>query len=445
MGMTIYDKKILIISYDMIPHATTWGGAQRMFFLANQLSMDGNEVTIYSCKKNKINDYGKKTNFNIIHKSIKNKIINSFFSKNNELKKSRKNPNIFINCINFMRKLLKSNNILSKALKRIDKYLYNEPTFLTGITAKKWVKENRREIVEFINQQEIRNVIVTAPPFGIFDIVRYIKSSCLGVNIITDYRDPWNLWSKQSSWIFNREKKLLRISDFITCTNEKIANDMSELFKLPLTKFLVIANGFDMASWEKTQVLDITNEQFTISYVGSISIGKQMIGSFRDLTNFFSAVKILIDEGTDIQIKIIGAENVDSDYENKLINMLNRKIIFIPPVDTTISFEHMLQSSVLLTIHTTHDDSAKYLVSAKLYDYIKSEKWVLSIGNEYSIQGDLVEKLGVGVHCQNEVESIKSAIMKLHQFWKEMKQQNFFDRGIYSREKQNLKIYEILK
>ncbi|GEM_PF-2367932 len=445
-------KRILIISYDMIPTATTWGGCQRMYFLAEDLVRNNYDVTIFSCKKNKNNYYGNDVNFKNISIPIKNRVISKLFSPAKEVESlreevdnSKKQSQQSLSAR--LRNFIKSNKRLYNILYSVDRYIFNESTFLVSIACRVWCKETRKKIFDYTLKNNIENIIITAPPFGMFSIVKYLKKKSNGINIIMDYRDPWNLWSRQSKYIWNLEKRYIQLADFITCTNTNIARDLSLNFNVDANKIHVVSNGYSEKVWaDSIPNYNPNRDYMRISYIGSITLSASSESGFRDTSQLFSAFDKCIEEGMNIHLNFVGVDIYGSDYCIALKEKYDDKLEFSEMVDVRKSHTYMLESDVLLLLHTVHDSSSRYLVSGKLYDYIRANKTIFSIGSYDGLHAEIIEKEHLGYHCENNKNEIYEVISKIYKQWKTgiLVPPNVNVRK-YSREEQNKEYFHILR
>ena len=74
-------EKIAVITYDMIPYASSWGSCQRMYYLSEFLLEKGYSVEIFSSSKNRYGNFGKKINFGINYFPPEKKIEESSETK----------------------------------------------------------------------------------------------------------------------------------------------------------------------------------------------------------------------------------------------------------------------------------------------------------------------------------------------------------------------------
>ena len=109
----------------------------------------------------------------------------------------------------------------------------------------------------------------------------------------------------------------------------------------------------------------------------------------------------------------------------------------------------MKKSDVLISIHTAQDDSGKYIISGKFYDYMRSGKVIWHIGSSKDLMTKMVQEYKLGIWCENESEKLKEVIDNLLRCWKEerlqeMRAHNLKEIDIFSRENQNKKYADIL-
>lgn len=409
------NKKVAIVTYDMIPYTSSWGGCQRMYYLAECLTKDGYDVTVFHCKSSTNNSYGKKIHFKIKSLEVNNRFLKRFLDSRNLVRKENKeeSENKCTNMLKAFRKFVKQNVFLYKAMNALDSYLYNEPVFLNGLITLVWVKEHVREITEYIHRNHIKTVIISVPAFHLLSIGKYVKNNC-DVRLIYDYRDPWNLWKRTSKKSFRDEKKYISYADKIVCTNEYLADDMSKEFSFPRKDIAVIANGFSASTWEQIEEEETgRNEMFTISYVGTIEI---IYDGIRNIKSLIDAYREISKVNKRIKLRFIGV----NDLSLKLITELKQEfqnIEFIGTVQAMESYKYILTSDVLLLLHTTEDHSSRYIISGKFYDYLRAGKPILSIGSSDGIHKKLIDDYKIGISVNDDSREIQGAIHKMYVDW----------------------------
>ena len=437
-------KKVLIITYDMIPCTSSWGACQRMYYFAEYLYEKEYDVDIFSCKKNIVDDYGNPIHFRNHQIEVENKFLSHFINsrvrgeKANEDLKEEKTLELFAKA----RRFIKNNTLLMKGIVTIDKFLYNEPTTLGGAISSAWVSENIEKIIIYIKRNNINVVIISVPAFGMLSAGKLIKQAFGNrVKLIYDYRDPWNLWKNVGRYCFTREKRALSFADEIVCTTESLCKDMSVAFKIKGNRFHTISNGYSNKKWKEFEgYLRKETKTFTISYVGQIELIYQGI---RNIQNVIEAYRRLGKNNT--LLRIVGVNDVTLENVARLKEEFGERIEILSPVDAKISYQYMLESDVLLLLHTTDDDSGKYIVSGKFYDYAKAGKCILSVDNGKGNHTELINKYGLGKSVRNETKSIFKALSVLYKEWQsgEIKKYSNCDET-FSREYQYKHFEELL-
>ncbi|ABX31999.1 hypothetical protein Pmob_1287 [Petrotoga mobilis SJ95] len=421
-------NNILIITYNMIPYSPNWGGCQRVYYFAKELSKTNN-VFMISAKKNYYGDFGQEIPFeiyyieNYIETFYREKKTNSYFHYNKN--KGRK----------LIEKLL---NSLGNIYKKIDKFLFNEPNPGIGFIAFIWTRKIKNKVFQIIEQNNINKVLISGPPFSIFHIVKIIKKRFPNIEIILDYRDPWNFWNNLNNKITtNREKKYLRFTDKIISPNENLTKDLNDSFSLSSLrkKIITIRNGYSEESWKNIKInKETSNDKIIISHIGSIGFKDS---GYRNPTEFLKAF-YNYEKNYEFLIRFIG---VDRDkYTNSYKKLLGEKIEFIERVDQQKSFEYMLQSDILLLLHTEKSNANKYVYTGKFFDYIRSGRIILGIGDDNVLFNKMIKKYDLGFTTRNEKEEIKKALDLILKHKNRLIRNSDIDIYKFSREYQNNKL-----
>lgn len=424
-------KKVCIVSYDMIPYTQYWGGCQRMFFLADELSNQF-EVTVCCAEKNNTGTFGQKVRFNTLAIPFNNKFIQKFVNKKNTPVKSSESVG---------GKTKKG--LPEKIIRSIDHFFFNEPNPGMGAVSSIWANNALPALIKHIKEQSIRCIVLTAPPFGVFNLVKPLKQIIPGLKVILDYRDPWNLWKKGNAAVMHKEKASLKLADKVITTNKPLADALAAEFDIDRVKFEVISNGYAESVWSGVNSnVTSDNKDFTISYIGSINFGgyrnpDQFFKAFEHFTGFKNSVLRFI--GVSLDASAIALKERFGD-----------RIQFVEKIPHQESLREMLQSDVLLNFHTVNDSSAKYLVSAKVYDYIRSGKKILSVGPEEALTNRILLENGLGLVAPDQEGPILNTLENLYSLWKEKKlnreSSEITDKtSQFSREFQNKKYANIIK
>jgi len=427
-------EKILIITYDMIPYSGAWGGAQRMYFLAEHLFKNGYDVTVISAKKDFKGYFGKEINFNTIY--LESKLTNITSKTSNSNNKKMENYPDQKTVKNHLKRFLK------KTLTFYNDIKLNEPNPAQGLYALIWLKENKNKMANFINKNKISKVIISGPPFSLFTLTSYIKRMDKNVKVILDYRDPWNLWNMKKGKPFRREQKFLKEADYIVGFSELFCQDMVKIFPFIRDKITAVMNGYSAEEWsdvEKETKEDRSKDKLVISYIGSISFNKDNKYTFRDpypLLNAFAN----FDNKNDVELRFVGIHKLTKEIEEVKKNYKNVNLFY--QVNHKESLVEMRKSDILVLLHTSNDNSSKYALGGKFFDYLRSGKVLLGIGNRETYFNKLIENYKLGLIANNNEKEIEQVLHAIYSFWKEgklneLRKDENLEIEKFSRESQN--------
>lgn len=420
-------KNIMILTYHMIPYASQFGSCQRMYFLAEQLFHQNFNVTVVASKSHFFGSFGKEQHFKAY-----------YFGENEDQKNNTNQKN------SLFKKNIK--NFIKKIIEYPIKWYYNEPCNICAIQVSIWLRKYKKNILNVISEQKIETVIISGPPFILFSFVNEIKKNMPLVNVVFDFRDPWGLWNHQLGISFLREKKYLKLADKVVVVTEKAKEEKMKLFNIIDDKIYVVYNGYSSQTWDnvfKKQLKDtLINKKLKIAYIGSIDF---QVNSYRDTTNFFKAYE---EFRTFVDLSFIGVE------ENVLVDKLRilyPEVKFFPKVTHEESLRLMLENDVLLNIHTSEDTSGKYLIQGKIFDYVRSNKIIFSIGSLNDYTNVFINSKKFGLTTEDTVEGIKNIFSTLlnlrdsNQLDSYLdKDTNLIDISKYSREYQNNEYIKLL-
>jgi hypothetical protein len=413
----------------MIPFADNWGGCQRMYHLAQSLVLHGNKIWVASSKNTKIADYyGQKIDFNQI-------IIEHPFHKfKNDEKRliSDTRPKSGANLIKRFR---------SAIIYNLDRILFNEPNRGMGIYSIFWVRKALKPLLAHITKNSIDTVLLSGPPFTVFSFARNLKKSVKSLKIVLDYRDPWNLWNYRKNLSSFIERIYLSYADLVVVSTKSLQTAMKDKFKQ--VRIATVYNGFSLENWSRIEPGKAPDNRIVISYIGAINFRP---GSFRDTTEFFKAYEKFPQKSI-FEIRFIGA--VNNEYTQDLKSRFP-EIIFTEKVSVEESLKLMTESHLLLSIHTSEDRSSKYLIGAKIFDYLRSGRTIFSINNPESYEHKFLRDKN-SICCPNNSKEIQKVLSRLADDRIEIIKRSNRTQSVseemlaYSRENQNRRYIEVIK
>jgi glycosyltransferase involved in cell wall biosynthesis len=273
---------------------------------------------------------------------------------------------------------------------------------------KGWNKYAFSEACRIIEKEGIKHIVTTSPPHSSQLIGLKIKNRFPDINWIADLRDPWTdiyyyhqfyhtpLAKKIDQ---NYEKKVLLGADTIITVGNSLKSLFSAKFPGIESKTEVIPNGYDNEDF--TGLTPVYPEQFTISYIGTLSDSYPVEG-------FLAAIKHLVNKGFNIRLRFTGTVS-PSQRARILSESANSPAEFIPYSDHHEAIRYMNESSVLLLIIPDHH-SNKSIITGKIFEYLASGKPVLCIGPE---DGDAAEILAATSHGKCAGYDDKEGIIRI--------------------------------
>lgn len=389
----------------MIPYALTWGGCQRMYYLAQKLLSKGFDVDVFALRTAKYNTYGKDLLPNVI---FSEEILRD--SNETELESKYKS-----------KKSGKTNRVLRKIAFNFDTMIFNEITPGNGLVAFKKFKAAEKKLKEQIISKNYDVVVVSGPPFVVFNTIKTVKNTKPNIKIIMDYRDPWNSWHSGNKLCEHREKKIQQIADVVVCTNQALCTDMSDKYNIAAIKYHVVENGFmnEQTNKAKCNEVFLNHDKINLVYTGSISF-TTTTDAYRDTKELLEALDSLIRKGiNNIRLVFVGEANSDKSYLEKIKEKFHDNILIIGKVNNTSAIEYVKESDACLLLHTADDMSGKFLISGKAYDYIQDKKYIFSISRSDSQHASILKQYQIGLNVTNDRSSIEKGLMQLIDIWKD--------------------------
>jgi Glycosyl transferases group 1/Glycosyltransferase Family 4 len=240
-----------------------------------------------------------------------------------------------------------------------------------------WYPTAIREAKRIVRQHAIEAVVVTAPPFSAFLIGNELKRRFPHLNLISDIRDEWiTYFAKTFAFAGNDyvmlkanaiERATVELSDCVVpVTNASRDEIRSRYPEQPATKFRVVANGFDPASFTGFQSRPHGTGKVVITYTGTIyEPASPKI--------FLDALDKLPEEvRARFQVRFIGrmAEEFDqSVFANRNTDV--RVMGFVPQKE---AFRYLEESDYLLLPWADPLN-----VPGKLYEYVATRKPIIAL------------------------------------------------------------------
>lgn len=407
---------ILIITKSMLPYTGAFGSCQRIYYLANYLADKGFRVTVMAEKTGKVN-----VDLDAMERQFESRWLEG--------------------------KPCFGNGILNTGFaKKISKAIFNEIHENTAFRYYIWRVTNTGEILAYIEHRKIHTVIISGPCFSIFGLCGKIKRRYKNVNVVLDYRDPWNLWNDGHGIASILEHWNIKKSDKVVCFSEDFKKGMQKRFPAERGKYEVVYNGFCEKAWDEIAIKQTGHKRMVFKYIGGISFPVEK-NDYRNPKGLIEAFLNICND-RDVELQFIGVGQLTR--EMKMVEKKSKyKIVFHPVVTVTESLRQMTDGDVLITIHDAGNQSDQYILSAKLFDYLRSGKVILNIGKAESALSRFIKENGVGYSCENQRTVIEKMLVRLYDLWQnngrfiERGNRNF-DCSMYSREYQNERYVRLL-
>ncbi len=311
-----------------------------------------------------------------------------------------------------------------------------------------WIKPSVKFLHDFLIERKITTIITTGPPHSMHLIGLKVKKKNPSLHWIADFRDPWTewgLWEKLgvSAWAMQRHKKLeqkvLTTADVVVSVTPYYVNRFQELSGKPA---VLLTNGFDEDDFKEISYRKA--EKFTIRHIG-------IVNEQRNPVPFMEAFMQLLNEEEALKENVV-MEFVGDVYQ-PFKDYVKSHASLVPYVQFTGNVSHKKvldyygSTSLLLLILTGYRDPHGFF-PGKLFEYIATGVPVLGIGPAVSDAAMVLQQAGTGVMMEgNDVEGIKSALLKWYNEWK-TRSEPFVDNGnvtAYSRKVITEKLITYLK
>ena len=308
----------------------------------------------------------------------------------------------------------KSNPILEKAS------VFIRGNFFIPDARKFWIRPSVRFLLKYIKENEIDTVISTGPPHSMHLIALKLKGK-LNINWLADFRDPWSnidfykdlkLTSKSDRKHKRLENEVLTNADIVISVGNTLGK---ELKMLGAKNVKVITNGFDHDDIPKNK--PSLDEKFSIIHLGSMN-------KDRNHVVFWEVLSELVQENPEfkekLKIKLIG--KVDHVVIDNIKNMGFYQYL---QHDEYIEHDQViseLMKSNLLYLPINNTPNAKGIVTGKFFEYLASERPILTIGQKDSDIAQILNDTKAGdIFDFNNSVGIKDYLMRQFKNYQEKK------------------------
>lgn len=139
-------------------------------------------------------------------------------------------------------------------------------------------------------------------------------------------------------------------------------------------------------------------------------------------------------------MRVVGTNELKENIQ-EIWNVEIPNFDIVPLVPQIESFKYMLDSDVLINLHTVEDNSSRYLIAGKDFDYYRSGGLLFSINSSYSLEHRFIKDNDLGYVAINTEESIGDVLNQVYEQWiaskRNLKKRTLPENDIYSRDYQN--------
>ena len=273
-----------------------------------------------------------------------------------------------------------------------------------------WKRNSVNFLKKYLSENNIETIITTGPPHSIHLIGLELKRK-LNINWISDFRDPWvnlNYLNRFHLLPFVKEyhkklrDKVINNSDAVIVTSKRLKDLYSEIN----SSIFQVTNGYDY----NKPVIKL-DKKFSISHVGSLYNERNpefLWDIIDELSENLQGFK------EDLQINFIGNNN-KKIKQNLSKRVFNDCVVCYDYVEHKKAIEFMCSSQVLLMLEVD-DDESSYAIPGKLFDYLNSNRPIISIGPEQSEVREILSNTGSGKFFNyKDYNSLKLYIEKLYE------------------------------
>lgn len=279
-----------------------------------------------------------------------------------------------------------------------------------------WLKPASKKLLGIVKNENVKTIITTGPPHSVHLIGLKLQQEA-GVKWIADFRDPWTSIGYHSKLKLTKASKrkhkrieyqVLTNADKIITTSQTTKEEFSQISLKPI---VVITNGYELSGMQTQDPID---EQFTLSFIGSLLSG-------RNPTNLWKALSQLVKENSgfrdNLRLQIIGVVSkdvLDTIYEYGLKDYS----VVIPYVRHKEAKKFQRKSQLLLLLEIDSPDTIG-IIPGKLFEYMAAKRPILAIGPKEWEAGSIVEETNSGVFYDYETyDSLKLQLLNWYELYK---------------------------
>jgi len=396
-------KKILILTFYWPPSGGI--GVQRWLRFVNHLDQIGWEVVVYTAKN---------ASYPVRDEQLLSKVPSSV----REWKTEVPEPNAWISKLLFWKKskstlLYKNQQQGGNSKSLVQKFLwYVRGNVFIPDARFLWIKPSIRFLRQQLRKEKFDIIVSTGPPHSMHLIAKQLKKE-FDTPWISDFRDPWTsmdyldemfLTKKARAKHARLEESVLRNSDKVVVVGRTMYEEFKSKYNIDS---IIIWNGYEgVPASPEGLILD---KKFTIAHIGSFLYKRNCDDLWKVLAALVTGHKSF---AQNLEIKLVGnvATNILESISHFGLDTYLNKIDFVPH-EQAKAFQESAQV-LLLPIDRIHN--AEFVITGKLFEYLKSRRPILMIGPENGDAAEIIDTCKAGYCCNfDDTAKIKSSVLEM--------------------------------
>lgn len=277
---------------------------------------------------------------------------------------------------------------------------------------------------------------VSCPPFPPALATAYCKNK-YSIPLVVDFRDAWTINPYKSKSAINRfldsylsgymEGLVVNNCSKLILNTPSVYGAYKEKYPQLASKMMMLPNGYDERDFKDVPVLINTGDRMRMLYSGGFS------SSGRNPKALLLAIKQAVMSGLKLELVLLGKQPEFLYRDVEALN-LGENVSFLGQVEHTRSIEEILSADILVNFQSPSSSKIQ-AITGKTYEYIRSEKPILSIAPNGDNQ-DIIKRFArrhelIFDYSENK---ILLAIKQLYEEWTsgviadDVKTRNVFQR-----------------
>ncbi len=287
-----------------------------------------------------------------------------------------------------------------------------------------WVKPSVRYLKKVLSARKVDLIFSSGPPHSMHLIAQRLSKD-LHIPWVADFRDPWTTMDYLgemflSPWAKRKHERLERMvienASAVTVVGRTMYNEFKDRYNRDSA---VIYNSYNETEGFKSAAplseIYPPDKKFTVVHVGSFKNNRNCDDLWETLAEM---VKKDSNFAARLEIKLIGsvASDVLASIERYKLGANLKKIDFIPYRET---IAHLCSAQALL-LPIDRIPNSEFVLTGKLFDYLKAQRPILLIGPEKGDAAYVIQNCHAGYCCNfGDKEKMKSTVKMLYQLYLE--------------------------